>query len=1243
MSFGSEIKAQNEICFMKMTFHACAILKSFSARMTAAPALRLILVCLWSASTGLSTEPDSTLLSNAADTEWFEKKIRPVLIEQCYQCHSALSKEVKGNLLLDTRDAARKGGDSGPAVVPGDVENSLLISALRHESLQMPPGKKLPESVIADFVKWIESGAADPRTEPADDAARLNLAQADLFQQLKRWWSLQPVTSSHVPEPQDMTWSQQPIDQFVLGALEHNGLRPSPTASRQVLIRRLSYALTGLPPKPAEITAFENDSSPDAWRVLVDRLLDSPHFGERWARHWMDVVRYTDTYGYEWDMPAKGAWRYRDYLIRAFNDDIPFDQLIREQIAGDLLPVPRIDKNEQINESLAGTMFYQMGEKRHGDSAEFDGIHQEMLDNKIEAFSKAFQAQTIACARCHDHKLDSILQSEYYALGGMFMSSRWVTNTLDLPERHAAEFTQLQALKQKIREELAAQWRHQLQQLPERLLSATTHSSVPAVTPATGEAADAASKADAIWKSLFVSSAAERPLEDPARIWQKLSGTSGTQASIAERWLALQNEYQFHSQERRRLNSEQFQVVADFRKEIPTGWSVDGVGVRDRVPCGDFAVSTAGTGVIGRLFPGGLLTNSLSPRMNGALRTPWLNTFDRPYLSVEQSGGDFSAHRTVVDNAFLTERQVYLKYPAVQWVQFSTFRDMPTRRIFVEFATKTSNPNFPPRVGLGGACSDEQIADPVSWMGISRVVIHDKPGAPMDELERFQSLFEASSLNTAADNAPSASSGDGVSASAPATTAEAAQRYAGWFTAAVQRWADGAAEEGDVRLINWMLDNDQLSNQVELDSSNELSRLVTEYRALEAQLRTPQTVNGMADIDPGFNLPLLNRGEYDQPKETVPRGYLQELGCSPDGFSADELIARPDQLPGSGRLRLSELVASPDNPLTARVFVNRVWHWLFGAGIVRTTDDFGHAGDLPSHPELLDYLAARFVAENWSLKSLVRSIVLTETWRQSSQVNGEAQTRDPENRLLHHYPLRRLEAEAIRDAMLAVSGRLDPQLYGPPVDPYRQNEDPQKRLVRGPLDGDGRRSIYTKQTIMEPPRLMALFNQPAPKIPTGKRDVTSTPGQSLALLNDPFVVQQAQFWAQRLITEDQALSSTSPLKSGSSLQADSDQSDSAITGNASTTSAATGLAAGQTQTTDAGGSEDSQMERRLQRMFRAAWGRSADSSELNRWKSLVYDLAAGHQVKKSDTMHHELIWADVAHAILNTKELIYIP
>lgn len=1057
--------------------------------------------------------------------EFFERRIRPILVVHCYECHSAIASEVKGGLFLDSRPAMLKGGESGPVLVAGKPRESLLLAALKHESLEMPPGKKLPDTVIRDFSDWIEHGAPDPRDKQADPSEVARRFQEATFAERMQWWSLQPLNKEALPKAIRRWSSAHPVDRFIHSRLKKSGLEPAPSADKVTRIRRLAFILTGLPPHPAALERFLEDKSPQAWSSAVQRMLDSDHFGEHWARHWMDVVRYTDTYGYEWDVAAKGAWRYRDYLVRAFNSDVPYDQLVREQIAGDLLPAPRLNPELGINESLVGPMFYQLGEKRHGDSSEFNGIHQEMLDNKIDALSKAFLATTVSCARCHDHKRDPITQAEYYALAGSILSSRWITNTLDLPDRNRQKLASLAASKDQIRQRLAEVWKEELGRLDLQQLS-----SLP-VGDKVG-------------------------MEDFRYGWQALRATEDSASSLAATWTRLADEYESESLRRAEKNKQDFQLIADLRQDIPPGWHLDGSGTVKLAHCGDFSVSLDSERAIESLTLGGVFTSSLSSKLNGALRTPYLNTITSPFISFQAAGGDFAAHRTVIDNAFLTEKQVYLKSATAQWQQFSTRPGMADRHIFIEYVTKTSNPNFPPRVGLGGATTAEQEADPRSWFCVSRVYAHRQAGTPADELGRFAAVYSG----------------------APPTSLEQLRaRYQDWFVAAVKRWNNDEAVDDDVLLINWLLDAKWISNNRDLSG---LEPLLNAYKELEHDVLVPQTVNGMADLDPGFDYPLNVRGDYDQLGDPVPRGAPQAV--TPMGNHRFESQ-------GSGRLELARILSDRRHPLTARVYVNRIWHWLFECGIVATPSDFGQLGESPTHPELLDWLTVFFLENDWSTKKLIELVVTSHTWQQAGVVSEQGRELDPENRLLHHYPLRRLEAESIRDAMLAASGRLDRQLYGPTVNPPRANEDGQKRLFSGPLDGDGRRSIYTRITIMEPPRFLALFNQPKPKIPTGRRDTTNTPSQSLALMNDPFVVDQAQFWANRLVQN-----------------------------------------------------EDASVDQRLERMFRTAFARSANQSELSRWREAVHELAQIHAVDSMSILTNEQLWREIAHAVFNTKEFIYI-
>lgn len=1070
----------------------------------------------------------TTAADEWSEFEFFESRIRPVLVKHCYECHSAAAVEVKGGLRLDSREGIRRGGEAGPGVVPGKPDDSLLIDAMRHGAFKMPPDKKLPDAIIADFVRWVERGAVDPRDKPptADEAAEMSW-QA-VFDERRAWWSLQPLKDAAPPKIADAEWSQSAVDRFIKAKLEEAKIEPTPEATEEVLRRRLSYVLTGLPPK-AEVL---NEKS---FEAAVDMLLASPHFGERFARHWMDVVRYGDTYGYEWDVPAKGAWRYRDYLIRAFNQDVGFDQLVREQIAGDLLEKPRTDAAAGLNESLIGTMFYHLGEHRHGDSLQFNGIHQEMINNKIDAFSKAFLATTVACARCHDHKLDAVAQKDYYALASVFMTPRWTARCVDLPDRNGQELRELSELRDKVQAVVEDRWKSAAEQL-----AALVQQSLDKV--------DAAALKKAKPEDL------DFPLLQIA--------ACKSDAEVEAKWKELSAAWRKTHELRKRENTK-FKVVFDPDRGrnglVWEGQATEAGLVDDVTP----RIALDGDAAVAELLPRGIFTHALSSKLPGAMHTRPLQTFGAKYVSMQLAGGEWAGNITIVENAFQSERLEYLEFPQPTWKQFGTFSDQPGWNVRLEVATADLNPNFPARWGKvksGNVTLSQRDTGEGkrSWFGVTKIVTHDEPGTPADELTRFASLY----------------SGD-VSQSKK----QAAKKIAVWLQEAVLRQCRGQNDsDDDAAILNFLLYRQWLPNSLKADT--ELRTLVNHYREIEAKIEPPRTVIGMAEQDTKPVAYKLNvRGNVDELGDAVPHDFLRV-------FAGRNNVAKS---PGSGRRELAEFLVRGDHPLTARVYVNRVWSWIFGEGLVRTPDDFGHLGRAPTHPELLDYLAREFAADGWSTKRFIRRLLLSRTFRSSGNANDAARTADPENGLWHHYPTRRLEAEAVRDAMIAVSGRLDQQLFGPPIDPPRAKEDDMKRLFSGPVDGHGRRSIYLKMTIMEPPKFLAAFNQPSPKIPTGRRDASNVPIQALALLNDPLVAGQAEYWAKQLVQQ--------PHKT---------------------------------------------VRDRLDEMFLRAFARTATKDEIELWTAALEDFASDGVDDHAALLKDTAAWTRAAHAMFNTKEFIYV-
>ncbi|MEE3368023.1 MAG: PSD1 and planctomycete cytochrome C domain-containing protein [Planctomycetota bacterium] len=1088
---------------------------------------------------------------NGPEVAFFEKRIRPVLVEHCYRCHSSQAKIPKGGLRLDSRAAIRRGGENGPAVVPGDSAASLLIQALRHETFEMPPDRKLPDRVINDFVAWIGRGAVDPRDHPPTDQA--STSWPEVVAQRRKIWSLQPVTLSAPPSVTDPAWSGHAVDRFVKAALDQAGLQPAPLAGRYALLRRVSLALTGLPPAREQIEAFVDDRSVVAYERLVDRLLASPHFGERWARHWLDVVRFAETYGHEWNGEVRGAWRYRDYVVRCWNQDVPYDQVVREHIAGDLLASPRFNPVKRINESLLGTAFYRFGEVGHDDCLEFREISLDVIDNQIDTLSKAFLATTMSCARCHDHKLDPVSTREYYALSGILSSTRFVARTIDQPDVNDAAKSQLQMLKSQIRQELARQWLQDVQRAEDYLSAAQLQSTAAADTAQTVDLDPQRLKN---WvAALKVFDKKVPPLEHPLHAWCALRAKQ----ELAAEWSQLKLHYQREQEVRSAFNAEHFEEFVDFRNRLPAsqngepGWRGEGLGWDDAFcRSGEFAIAHEGDPVVRSVFRAGMYTHKFSDRLNGALRSSFLPK-DRKYLSVEVLGGGESALRTIYDNCHLGLDSAVLNSDELQWMTKSTRKQYVDSHVYVALVTKFDNQSYP-KYNTQHVIDHTKIR---SHFGVTRAVLHDCEGPPRTDLAHLLPLF--------------------TEPAAPGTISELAAGYGRVIRQAVQAWAEDQASDEDVRWLAWLLSSKILSNTKA--KSDVLADLVARYREIEGQIPPPKIINAMADLDPGFDAPLRVRGDPFQLGTPVPRRFLEVL----EGSDASWDVV------GSGRRRLADVVASADNPLTARVMVNRIWHHLFGHGLVRTTDDFGALGDRPSHPQLLDYLAVQFVRQGWSLKRLIRSLVLTRTYRAASRVNAGAREVDPENRLLHHFPLRRLEAEAIRDTMLAVAGNLSRDFGGRSIHPYRVQERKDRRLFAGPLDGRGRRSLYTKMTLTEEPPFLTVFNLPEPKQTRGRRDVTSVPAQALALLNDPFVNQQAAVWTESLL-----------MDGGDTVAA------------------------------------------RIDGMFLAALGRRPASTERQRFEILVNRLAALHQVRSTDLLTSAAVWRDVAHAMFNLKEFIYI-
>jgi hypothetical protein len=836
--------------------------------------------------------------------EFFERKIRPIFVEHCYKCHSTQAGKHRGGLLLDTRDAIRKGGDTGPAIDPGKPKESLLIKAVRQLSpdLSMPPKGKLPEAVIADLERWIAMGAPDPRGDKAR-AGGIDFAAA------RKHWAYQPIRRPQLPTVARSAGAS-PLDAFILAKLEENGLGPSPPADRRTLIRRAYYDLIGLPPTAAEVERFIADTSPDGFARVVDHLLTSPRYGERWGRHWLDVARYADTKDgvlmYGDDRVRPYAYTYRDYVIRAFNEDLPFDRFIHEQLAADQLE-PKVESWR-----LAAMGFLTLGRM-------FDGNVHDVIDDQIDTMSRGFLALTVACARCHDHKYDAVPTADYYSLYGVFASSE---APLDLPliEPPLAMGVLPGAAES---EKQAGQKRRELQKFLDSQYALLTETARQRVADYLVRVAT--TRPDPLETAIFFLSLAPEDLRP----------------QITARW-------------RRYLD--QHATAAD---PVFAPWHE-----LMQLPPENYAARAKS--IIKRLQ--GRATGTSPGQINPLVRA------------------ELSALKPA------NKADVARVYGGLLWRVYEESKKSPpigttlphlARKQLLDIITSRESPTYFPKSQTRKYMSRGET---------------DSFGGKMSELDR---------LAVKSPNAP--------------------------------------------------------------------PRAMVLHDAFD--LHDPR---------------LFVRGNPATPGGHVPRQFLRVIGGE----------ARRSFAQGSGRLDLARAITDTANPLTSRVIVNRVWLHHFGEPLVSTPNDFGARSTPPSHPELLDWLAATFMQEGWSLKKLHRLIMLSSTYQQASLDRPECRKVDPENRLLWRANRQRLDLEAMRDSLLAISGRLENRLGGRPVN-----------IVSDPLNR--RRTVYGLVDRQSLPDLYRSFDFASPDQSAERRPLTTVPQQALFGMNSPFVIEQAKALAMR--------------------------------------------------------------------------------------------------------------------------------
>jgi len=871
----------------------------------------ILFACSLTAQAAAGAEPDK-----AEQEAFFESKVRPLLAEHCVACHGA--DEQAGELRLDRRAAVQRGGGSGPVIVPGKPEASSLIRAIGYSdnALQMPPEGKLPAEAIAVLTAWVSTGAYWPEEADQDDAPQSPAEQIDEFR--NSHWAFQPIVAAEPPQVAQTQWPQQPLDQFILARLEAAGLTPNPPADRRALIHRAYFALIGLPPSYEEVEAFVADPSPDAFAQVVDRLLENRHYGERWARHWLDIARYADTTGYmggsrETRYPY--AYTYRDYVIAAFNDDKPFDRFILEQLAADQL---KLEGDEQS--ALAAMGFLTVGRR-------FMNRQHDIIDDRIDVVTRGFLGMSVACARCHDHKFDPIPTADYYSLHGVFASSEEPAELPLLgqpqPSPQYEAFLQEQAKKQ---------------QEADRWLDETRVKTEDELRSRVADYLVYLARTLPQYKAGEMKQQGERgPLRPQAvRRWQQyLSQPTAPANPLWQLWqrLAALSPEEFPQRASELLNN----------ADDP-------------------------------------LLQSLHPRLLAALRS-------EPPQTMADVAQRIGSELETVDDLWRKGRE----------------------------------------------------AD----VALSRLPEED------DEALR-QVLFAADSPTT--------------------------------------------------------LDTAQMIAHLDQGERNKHNTMLGQVKAVEVS-HPGAPPRGMVLLDkPKPQEPVIfRRGQPGNRGDRVPRRFLQVLAHVDGGQPFSQ---------GSGRLELAQAIASPDNPLTARVIVNRIWQHQFGAGLVRTSSDFGIRGETPSHPELLDHLAAEFIADGWSIKRLQRRIMLSATWQQASTVRPEAHQVDPENRLLWHMPRRRMEFEPLRDRLLAAAKQLDYQIGG--------------RSVMIHQDAP-RRGLYAYIDREDVPGLLASFDLPSPDASQAMRAQTTVPQQALYLMNAPFVIDRARALAEQTAAEESAAARVSTL------------------------------------------------------------------------------------------------------------------
>lgn len=1027
----------------------------------------------------------SPAASSVEAVEFFEKRIRPVLVARCYECHSVESGKAKGGLRVDSREAMRRGGETRPAVVPGDLDKSLILEAIRYgnHDLKMPPKGRLSESVVADFEAWIKTGAPDLRAENVLVAAEGKGAANNVA---TNHWAFEPPKSVTTPSVKKGRWVQSPIDSFVLAKLEAAKLSPAKPTDKLTLLRRVTFDLIGLPPSMEEMDAFMADKSPDAFSKVVERLLASPHYGERWGRHWLDVARYADSNGQDENKAMSHAWRYRDYVINAFNQDKPFDQFVREQLAGDLLPAAASQR--ETFEQWTATGFLVLGPKMLAEQDK-PKLVMDVVDEQIDVVSRALLGLTVSCSRCHDHKFDPIPARDYYALAGIFKStktmgdlafvSKWNERPISTTDEKARfdgyvkrtneVESAIAAAKQQAEAAVREVWRSRAPAYLQAAISCATGSTTNCVTT---NAAQSGLHAGTLER--WVNHVGSAKTNQSSPFAKFVDGSAGTNAFA--RIVQQLNE---------RQSSLSPTTVRFGLGRIGPGLRCDGANFVEVPHAPEWEPANLTIEAWVRLEE--------NPK-DGETRR-WIvnknaNEWEEGHYALMLDGRRAGAYLNIGggrDNVFAVWSEA--KPLALrEWHHLAFTYDGADLRLYVNGEAagqaKVGRARVPGKTSL--QIGRRQDGYNFFTGGIDEVRIYGRTLTVEEVRKRF------------------AKPENGV-------TNGLIRHWS--FTPQTEAERDTFAQES---LRELLFGADGLlvppKDSRPFYAANDLKKIEAlegERVVLKTNAPPAPPVALAVEEATSVDLPVHIRGSHlNLAKDAVPRGFVQVLNRGvPPAIPARQ----------SGRLQLAEWLTHPEHPLTARVIVNRIWQAHFGEGLVRTPDNFGLRGEAPTHPELLDWLAREFVRSGWSLKQLHRLILNSSTYQMSTAYSGKAAGIDPENRLLWRMNRRRLEAEWLRDGLLAVSGQLDRTRGGSLVNWQNAEYTPGDSVSATAR----RRAVYLPVVRDRVYDLFTIFDFANPSVGVSKRTPTVVSHQALFFLNSPLVKEQSKHLAQFLEGADE--------------------------------------------------------------------------------------------------------------------------